>query len=326
MTLGEEHEPGDVVAGRYRLVSKLGTGGMASVWRAEDVSRRIDVALKFLHRGLGDRHEILARFAREAEVSSRMFSRNIVRALDRGLSSTDTPFIVYELLDGEDLATHLARVERVSLATTGEIVTQTCRALARAHGVGVVHRDIKPANLFLSYEDDHLLVKVLDFGIAKLEATRSFSIREPASGQRVKDSLPPNSLTGTLEHMSPEHVLDGNPTDARGDLWALAVVAYRCVTGRAPFPADAIGQLVVAFARGKADPPSSLVPGIPPAIDEFFIRALHREPTERFQTASEMATAAIGAFRAKTSATVAAAAPAPTGRSVPGLPATRVKS
>ncbi len=292
-------ETGSLVNGRYRLMTLLGVGGMGAVWRTRDEQRSIEVALKFLHPDFANRHAILTRFAGEAELASRMFSRNIVRVLDRGLADDNpaSPFIVYELLEGEDLATHLDRVGHGTPAVSAEIITQVCRALERAHAVGVVHRDIKPANLFLCNEDDRLLVKVLDFGIAKFRSiTAAILLEKPG------ESLPPGSLTGTLEHMSPEHVLDGAPTDVRGDLYAVGVVGYRCLTGRVPYIGNVLGQLVVALARGPAPEPSSLVPGIPAAVDDFFARALHRQPSERFQTAAEMAKHAIAAFRAKVGA------------------------
>lgn len=267
---------------------------MGSVWRATDEQRGIDVALKFLHEHIPDRNAILARFAREAELGARMFSRNIVRVLDRGLAdeTATSPFIIYEMLEGEDLATHLDRLNRVSLLNAAEIVMQVCRALERAHSVGVVHRDIKPANIFLCREDERLLVKVLDFGIAKVNPQNAVISKQ-------KESLPPGSLTGTLEHMSPEHVLDGAPTDVRGDLYAVGVVGYRCLTGRVPFAAGGIGQLVLSLASGPAAPPSTLAPGVPTAVDDFFAKALNRDPEQRFQSANDMARSAIAAFRSK---------------------------
>ena len=302
---------GTLVAGRYRLAQKLGAGGMGTVWRARDESRGIDVALKFLHDHLGGRDQILARFAREAELGARLFSRNTVRVLDRSISEEGSPFIVYELLDGEDLATQLNRLGRLAPATAGEVVIQVCRALERAHAVGVVHRDIKPANIFMCTEDNRLLVKVLDFGIAKVRTKAQSNERE---------SLPPGSLTGTLEHMSPEHVLDGAPTDIRGDLYAVVVVCNRCLTGRVPFIAEALGQLVVSFSRGPAPAPSTLVSDVPPAVDEFFARAIHRVPSERFQSASEMAKSAIVAFRSSARALPVAPIVDATDRSPPSTP------
>jgi len=294
---------GALLNGRYRLLSALGAGGMGKILRAEDRERGIEVAVKLLHDSIADRASIVTRFAREAELASRMHSRNVVRVLDRGFADElGVPFIVYELLEGTDLAAHLEVRERLPLAETGEIITQVCRALERAHAVGVVHRDIKPANLFLCREDGRLLVKVLDFGIAKVRAP---SMRGPvrdslmAINVRDKESLPPGSLSGTLEHMSPEHVLDGVPTDALGDLYAVGVVGYRCLTGRVPFEASALGQLVLLLAKGPAPAPSTLVPGVPPAVDAFFAQAIHRDPSQRFPNANAMARAAITAFREK---------------------------
>jgi len=269
-------EAGRIVGGRYLLVELLGEGGMGSVWRATDTRRDIDVAVKLLRAGAPSRDAVRALFAQEAELSQRMLSRHIVRVLDRGIDPDGIPFIVFELLDGEDLGKRLDRLVSLPLVECAEVVVQVCRALERAHAIGAVHRDIKPENIF--HCPDEGLYKVLDFGIARLVTSAA-----PQGGTPT--------LSGTIEHMPPEHVVDGKECDARGDLYALGVVAYRAMTSRLPFPASNIGQLVLAFSRGAPPPPSTVRPEIPRAFDSWIERALRRNPEDRFQTAREMADA-----------------------------------
>jgi len=266
---------GQLIVDRYRLVDLLGEGGMGSVWRAHDRQRGIDVAVKVLRPGLASAGVVHALFKQEAELSERMLSRHIVRVLERGIAAGSMPFIVFELLDGEDLGKRLERDGSVPIAGCAEIVVQVCRALERAHGVGAVHRDIKPENIFLCREER--LVKVLDFGVA--------SLMSPSSPQ------PTPAMSGTFEYIAPEHLLDGNPPDARCDLYALGVVSYRALTGKLPFGGSSLGQLVLEISKGAAAAPSTLLPGLSPALDGWFEVAIHRDPGLRFQSAREMADA-----------------------------------
>jgi serine/threonine protein kinase len=155
-----------------------------------------------------------------------------------------------------------------------------CRALERAHAVGAVHCDIKPENIFLCDRED--LVKVLDFGIASI--TRPATSAQPLTAR-------PGGMSGTLEYMSPEQVLEEKAPDARSDLYALGVVAYRSFTGKTPYAAETLGQLLVALSGTAAAAPSTLRANLPPDLDPWFARALDRDPERRFQSAREMAAA-----------------------------------
>jgi serine/threonine-protein kinase len=271
-------EPGQVVDERYELRELLGEGGMGAVWRALDRQRGIEVAIKMLRSDAGSRRTMATLFAQEAELSQRMISRHIVRVLERGVSTDGVPFIVFELLDGEDLGRRLDREGTLPLTECSEMVVQVCRALERAHAVGAVHRDIKPENIF--HCESEGLFKVLDFGIASLKKSRFARVAETTKG-----------LSGTIEHMAPENVLDGKEADARGDLYALGVVAYRALSGTLPFPAANLGQLVLAFSRGAAPAPSTLRSDVPAALDAWVLRAIERDPERRFPSAREMAEA-----------------------------------
>src|SRR5512145_2102625 len=155
-----------LLAGRYQFVSKLGQGGMGSVWRANDLHLRIEVAIKIIDAEIATSEEAWARFQREALAAAQLRSTHIVHITDHGIDG-DTPFIAMELLEGESLASRLRRQRTLSLAETANVLAQVARALTVAHGKGIVHRDLKPDNVFIVREGDIEIVKVLDFGIAK---------------------------------------------------------------------------------------------------------------------------------------------------------------
>jgi eukaryotic-like serine/threonine-protein kinase len=279
---------GGLVAGRYRLIEQIGDGGMGTVWRAHDRTLDIEVALKLQRGPAPDREAMLACFAQEAELSARMISPNVVRVIDRGVDDDGVPFIAYELLRGDELGVRLARDGRLALTLCADLIVQSCRALARAHNVGVLHLDIKPENIFLCVEegeDDHArpLVKILDFGIARLQ---NRATRESRRG----------NVSGTVQYMSPEVLLDGRPPDARSDLYAVGVVAYECFTGRLPYRGETLGEVLLEHAQTTPPPPSTLRPvtsELATALDAWFEKALHRDPEQRFQTAKEMAEAFV---------------------------------
>jgi eukaryotic-like serine/threonine-protein kinase len=283
--------PGKTIGTRYRLIAPLGDGATGTVWRAYDGDLEIEVALKLIKKANADRNRMLAHFAREADLSARMLSPNVVRVLDRGVDEkSGMPFISYELLEGDELGERLAREARLSLAMCAAVVVQACRGLARAHAVGVVHQDIKPENIFLCQDGDgRPLVKLIDFGIAQL--------RKPTSGGTTREAI-----GGTLEYMAPEILLEGKTPDARSDLYALGVVAYECFTGRVPYAGDTLGKVLTALAQTTPEAPSSLrvvKDGLGAALDAWFARAIHRDPAQRFQTGKEMAEAFVQVHRPK---------------------------
>jgi serine/threonine-protein kinase len=233
---------------------------------------------------------MLARFAHEADLSARMLSPNVVRVIDRGVDETGLPFIAYELLEGDELGERISREGRLSLAMCAAVVVQSCRALARAHAVGVVHQDIKPENIFLCTDDDgRPLVKLIDFGIAQFMKPQSGTARD--------------AFGGTLQYMPPEVLLEGKAPELRSDLYALGVVAYECFTGQVPFAGDTMAQIILAHKQTTAQPPSELramKDGLGAALDAWFAKAIHRDPAQRFQSAKEMAEAFVHVHRPKT--------------------------
>jgi serine/threonine-protein kinase len=250
---------------------------MGTVWEARHLSLETQIAIKFLNSDLSRRHDVLARFAREATSAARINSPYVVGILDSGFTDDGHGFIAMELLRGEDLGRRLARLGTLTLNETAALVTQVARGLAKAHAVGVVHRDLKPENIFVVEEDEALTVKILDFGIAK-------SIGPEAATHKTDTG----QLLGTPLYMSPEQAL-GRPLDSRSDLYSLAVVAYRCLTGRPPFTHNAVGELIVAVSTHAPPPPSDFNPELSPEIDSWFASALAKDPNARIcQKASEV--------------------------------------
>jgi serine/threonine-protein kinase len=269
--------PGAILAGKYRLLSLLGRGGMGSVWRAERLDWESLVAIKLMNLSLSGNPQALDRFRREARSAASLRSLHVVQILDDGVDdATGAPFIVMELLEGESLAERLARVGRLGPIETARVVRHIARALGRAHDAGMIHRDLKPDNIFLVQNDDEEVAKVLDFGIAKWTATTHKLAHPTLTGH----------VLGTLAYMSPEQVK--GTMDQRADLWSLAVIACECLTGARPFQAENFVSLAVAICSGQAPLPSSLGP-VPRGFDAWFARAVARDLDKRFGSARSMA-------------------------------------
>ncbi len=273
-----------LVAGKYQLLGIIGRGGMGSVWEGRHVSLGTRVAIKFIEKEYAESKEARARFDNEARAAATIQSKHAIQIFDHGVTDDGKPYIVMELLQGEGLDKRLERVRRMSLQDTSRILTQVCRALQRAHDGGIVHRDLKPENIFLvrTPDDDDEIAKVLDFGIAK--------IRGPA-GQQLSNSTKTGAVLGTPYYMSPEQARGLRDVDHRTDLWSLAVIVFRCATGVLPFDGESLGDLLVKICTMPLPVPSQVLPGLPPAFDAWFARALDRDPQRRFATANEMADA-----------------------------------
>ena len=253
---------------------------MASVWAARDTKLESEVAVKFLDPDLAASQEAAERFEREALAVSRISSIHVVRVLDYGVTDLHEPYMILERLHGYDLEKLLEREKQLPVRTVLQVTKQACRALASAHEAGVIHRDIKPANLFLTEDGPDLFVRVLDFGVAKMEA---------AGNKNVRKLTRPDELLGTLEYMSPEQVLGSDvPIDGRADLYSLGVVAYVALAGEAPFPGDSLGELLLSLTQKSLRPPSTLCPSVPPALDAWFTKVLAVDRDARFASATEM--------------------------------------
>ncbi len=292
-------EPGQPLSANLRLRRLLGQGGMGSVWVADHEGLGTQVAVKVMSRAVAGDPELVERFRREATAAAQLKSPHVAQVFDHGLAPDGTPFIVMELLDGEDLAKRVDREGPLPLAVVGEVIAQVAKALNRAHQAGIVHRDIKAENIFLTDHDGELLVKVLDFGIAKIDTGTGVSVTST------------QGTFGTPLYMSPEQLLSAKNVDSRADLWSLAVVAYYMLTKRFPYSGETVGAISVAVHKGVFQPPSEVRPGLSAAVDALFRRAFEHEPAKRFASAKEMAEALRAGLATSSSTAPAITGPGP---------------
>ena len=279
-----ELAPGLFVSTSVRLVRPYVRGGMATLWVGEHLGLETQVAVKFIDpQALADEPNLEERFKREAKITAALRSPHVVQVFDHGAMHDATPFMVMELLDGEDLRSRLRR-KRLERREATLLVTQVAEVLVRAHSLGVVHRDLKPSNLFLLRSGYQLFTKVLDFGVAK---------RRRAWEQRVTST---GIVIGTPSYMSPEMIESAKDADDAADLWALAVVAYESLLHIKPFHGSSMGALFTAICAGELVPPSSLRPELGRGADRFFEKALAHDQRDRFDNAQELAAAFAAAM------------------------------
>ncbi|HEU4405174.1 MAG TPA: bifunctional serine/threonine-protein kinase/formylglycine-generating enzyme family protein [Polyangiaceae bacterium] len=272
-----EPTPGALLTPSLRLVRPLARGSMGSLWLARHAGHEAEVVVKFLCENASSRLD-LARFEREAQVLASVQSPYVVRYLEHGVSGGGLPYLVLEHLEGYDLAMALRRHGPLGPVHVALVVEQVALALSAIHALGVVHRDVKPSNIFLCGGLRHPpVVKLLDFGIAKLLK----------SGEPLTST---GQLVGTPNFMSPEQ-LKAKPIDHRADLWALGIVAYRALTGKLPFGGETFVEVVMHVVSGRMEPPSSLRPDLPRALDRWAERACALDPEGRFASAEQMAQA-----------------------------------
>jgi eukaryotic-like serine/threonine-protein kinase len=272
---------GTVVGDRYRVLGRIGEGGMGAVFRAEHILMKKVVALKLLHAETGQVEEAARRFEREAQSASRLNHPNIVSVTDFGRNHTGELFLVMEFVAGESLADLLAREGRLSVARARRLAGQILSALEHAHGQKVIHRDLKPANVMLVQSPDARLgetAKILDFGIAKITEN---SEGEPTLTKGVM-------IFGTPSYMSPEQAT-GQEVDSRSDLYSCGIILYEMLTGKKPFEAEDVVKLMAI--QVTAPPPrfASVAPGaeIPASLEAVVMRALEKDRERRYRTAAE---------------------------------------
>jgi eukaryotic-like serine/threonine-protein kinase len=276
--------PRDVIAQRYRLRSQIGRGGMGSVWLAEHTSLRTPVAIKLLDPKLATDATLRARFLREAQAAASLTSTHIVRILDHGVDA-DLPYIAMEFLEGESLRSRLVREHSLTATATASVFAGVVRGMARAHRAGVVHRDLKPDNIFITKDEEAgEVVKIVDFGIAKLLDDAKLTESTEAEGIETATG----AMLGTPYYMSPEQLRGKKQIDARTDLWSLGVIAFECLTGKRPFNADAMGELVLVICSDPPPVPSAIA-SVPEGFDAWFARAVAADLEKRFQTIQEFA-------------------------------------
>lgn len=263
----------------YRILAKVGEGGMGTVYRAEDIELGRPVAIKALKQSFieslsrRDAEAAIQRFVQEARAAAAL-SHPGVTVVHRVGAEGAWPFIAMEWLDGHTLEEVLLKRGRLSVEQAARIGLPVLSALDAAHRAGIIHRDIKPGNLFLTTDRR---VKVTDFGIARVQGS---TLAQTQVG----------AVLGTPQYAAPEQ-LAGQPVDARADLYAVGVVLYEVVTGRLPHDAESLFELIDRVRRGAFTPASAMAPGVPTALDDFFRRALARAPEDRFGSAAAMALA-----------------------------------
>jgi serine/threonine protein kinase len=271
---------GAVLEGAYRLVRLIGQGGMGAVYEALQLRLNKRVAIKLMSRELAANMVSLARFHREAEITSQLGHPHLVNVVDFGTAESGEPYLVMEFLDGEDLEQRLQKLGRLSLETTTLITRQVASALAAAHAQDIVHRDLKPANIFLlNVPGEPEFAKVLDFGISKVKAARARLTRATA-------------VVGTPYYMSPEQATGRvDDTDHRADQWALACIAWEMLSGRTPFVGDDATALFYQIINVEPAPLARFVPGLPPGVEEVLRKALSKKFDDRYPTIRDFARA-----------------------------------
>jgi serine/threonine-protein kinase len=264
-------EPDTVIDSRYRVVSRLGSGGMADVYLADDQLLGRQVAVKVLHRHFAEDQEFVERFRREASSAARLSHPNIVGIFDRG-EWNGTYYIAMEYVAGRSLKTIVREQGALPPATAIEIVIQILRAARFAHKRGVIHRDLKPHNVIL---DEEGRARVTDFGIARAGAS---------------DMTMTGSIMGTAQYLSPEQA-QGQPVTAASDVYSVGVILYELLTGVVPFEGETAVAIAFKHVSAEPVPPSQLNPAVSQSLDAVVARALAKNPAERYPDADEFITA-----------------------------------
>ncbi|HEX7354798.1 MAG TPA: Stk1 family PASTA domain-containing Ser/Thr kinase [Mycobacteriales bacterium] len=259
--------------GRYELGEELGFGGMAEVFRARDTRLGRDVAVKVLRADLARDPAFLQRFQREAQAAANLNHANIVGVYDTG-EQDGVPYIVMELVTGRTLRDVIANDGRLLPRRALEIVGEICAALDYSHRQGIVHRDIKPANVMLTPSGD---VKVMDFGIARAASAASATMTQTAQ------------ILGTAQYLSPEQAR-GEHVDGRSDIYSTGCLLYELLTGVPPFQGESAVAVAYQHVREDPLPPSQIDPDLPPSLDAVVLKAMAKNPANRYQSAGEFKT------------------------------------
>jgi len=272
-------EVGQVIRGKYKLLRLLGDGGMGSVYEAEHIDLGTHVAIKVLHGDLARKPGLIDRFLQEARVSAQIRSAHVVHVTDVERTPDGIAYLVMELLQGEPLANVQKREKKLSVETASAYTVQILQGLEAAHALGVVHLDLKTYNVFVTFEAGKPVLKLIDFGIAKLR-------RE---GETTKNLTVAGMLMGTPEYMAPEQAYSADKVDVRADLYAVGVMMYEMLSGRTPVGgSDDPRVLVLKVERGEVEPLVQAAPGIQPQLAGFVHRAMAPKPEMRFANATEM--------------------------------------
>jgi serine/threonine-protein kinase len=271
-----------VLLGKYRLLRRMGEGGMAVVFEAEHTRLLHRVAIKVLRDEHAQNRVLVERFEREGRAVGKLKSRHTVRVLDVDSTPSGAPYLVMEFLDGIDLAAELARRGPLPIGDAVGYVRQACWALSEAHALGIIHRDIKPSNLFLTNEGSARILKVLDFGIAR---------ELPGVDVRLTQT---ETVMGTPLYMAPEQFRGARDVDARADVWALGATLFELLAGRPPFVGTA-ATIGVSILTEPTPSVGQARTDVPPALAAIVSRALEKDRASRFASAAELGEA-LAAF------------------------------
>jgi serine/threonine-protein kinase len=277
--LEEEAWIGRKVGDKYRIIQSIGRGGMGVVFEAENLAVGKRVALKFIDSESAQSAEGLQRFQREARAAGTIESAHIVQVFDVG-EEQGRPFLVMELLRGENLGTRLHRQGCLSVAETVHVMEQVLRGLHRAHGKGIIHRDLKPENVFLEKTDaDPMFAKIVDFGISKFVGPDKPFGQNTITQRKV--------VLGTPYYMAPEQARSVPDLDERADLWSLGVIGYECLSGIKPFAGDTYEQVIIAICTQPPVDLHTVSPEIPPSLADVIMQALTLDRDHRYGSAEE---------------------------------------
>lgn len=271
-------ETGTLVAGKYRVIGVLGSGGMGKVYDVlhEQIAKRR--ALKMLHSDEPFSRETVSRFQREIKADGVIQNEHMVEVFDAGELEDGQPYVVMERLDGETLGSLLRRKGHLDTPELCELLEQVCQGVQAAHDAGILHRDLKPANIFVTTRQGKSFVKILDFGIAKF-------LRKDMEEMTVTCE---GTLLGTPCYMAPEQIRGKTDLDERTDVYALGVILYECLTGRVPYRADSSALLGVLICEGKPVPLGNLRPDLPDAFRDIVMRAMAVDRNGRFASAQAL--------------------------------------
>jgi serine/threonine-protein kinase len=279
-------DTGQLIAGKYRVERVIGEGGMGTVVCARHEILDVRVAIKVLSAEYTKEAAITARFLREARAVARLKSEHVAHVMDVGTTEQGQPFIVMELLDGENLEERL-RLGPLRTIVAVDLFLQALEALAHAHALGIVHRDLKPANLFVAtLPGGRRVVKVLDFGIAKLIDSVAGTEAVRAGGVTTGEHV----ALGSPSYMAPEQV-QGLDIDPRADIWALGAILYELLTAKTAFAGKTVGEIFAAILHTDPPPLRSIVPDAPAGLEAVIQRCLERPPESRYADVAELARA-----------------------------------
>lgn len=271
-------QPGTLVADKFRILRKIGSGGMATIFEAQDKDSAAKVALKIPHDSFRQDRGAMKRFLREARAAMAIDSPNVIRTLSVGKMANGMPFLAMEYVDGVALRDLMydtqADPQPVAMETTLPIVDQIASALVAAHAVNVIHRDIKPDNVLIAFGQDGMNAKVFDFGLSLLSA--EFSISRLTA---------PGVTFGTPQYMPPEQARNAGAADERADIYALGVIAYEMLAAKFPFEGETPLEVWRNATHGKPVDLTVHRPDVPAELAQLIMKAISRDPADRPQTA-----------------------------------------